>query len=116
MNSMAEVHKKDMEKKNNTKKENNTKKVQKTKGVKSVKKDNTVKSKNEVKQEETKKGLFTKIRIFFNGVKGEFSKIHWTSKENMVKYSIATIFFILFCSCFFYLIDIIFALVRSIFN
>jgi preprotein translocase subunit SecE len=33
----------------------------------------------------------------------------------MVKYSIATIIFIIFFSVFFYLIDIIFALIQSLF-
>ena len=63
-----------------------------------------------------KKSLFDKIRIFCHGVKSEFHKVHWPSKENMIKYSIATIFFIVFCAGFFYLIDVIFALIQSLFN
>ena len=62
-----------------------------------------------------KKGFFVGFRIFCNGVKGEFEKVHWPSKKDMIKYSIATVFFIVFCSSFFYLIDVIFALIQSLF-
>ena len=104
---MAEVRKKVIEDKYNTAslKKNTKKKVSK-------------KPKKEVKKEEvkeTKKGLFVRFRIFCSGVKSEFKKVHWPTKENMVKYSVATILFILFCSGFFYLIDVIFAFVKSLF-
>lgn len=104
---MAEVRKKVIEDKYNTAslKKNTKKKVSKE-------------PKKEVKKEEvkeTKKGLFVRFRIFCSGVKSEFKKVHWPTKENMVKYSIATILFILFCSGFFYLIDVIFAFVKSLF-
>ena len=68
------------------------------------------------KETEEKKSLFARFRIFCNGVKGEFTKVHWTPKSDMLKYSIATIVFIIFFSVFFYGIDIIFALVKSLFN
>ena len=51
---------------------------------------------------------------FCHGVKSEFKKVHWTNKKDMVKYSIATIITIIFCSLFFYLIDVLFALVQSL--
>ena len=70
--------------------------------------------KNDNKSTE-KKGFFVGFRIFCNGVKGEFEKVHWPSKKDMIKYSIATVFFIVFCSSFFYLIDVIFALIQSLF-
>ena len=92
-------------------------------GTAKLKKDNKEKAKSEKKvvkknnkETEEKKSLFTKFRIFCNGVKGEFTKVHWTSKNDMVKYSIATIVFIIFFSVFFYGIDIIFALVKSLLN
>lgn len=78
---------------------------------KKVKKDN---NKNEKNKE--KKSLWTKFRIFCHGVKVEAGKVHWPSKKDMLKYSIATVIFIVFCSLFFYLIEIIFALVQSIFK
>ena len=62
------------------------------------------------------KGIFTRFRIFCNGVKSEFLRVHWPNKSDMVKYSIATVFFIIFCALFFYCIDIVFAFFQSLFN
>ena len=67
-------------------------------------------------EKKDKKSLWVKFRIFCHGVKSEFKKVHWTSKDNLVKYSIATIIFVLVCSLFFYAIDIIFALIQTLFN
>lgn len=78
--------------------------------------------KKEVKKEvsttkkENKQNLLEKFMVFCNGVKSETKKIKWTSKKDMLKYSIATIVFIVFCSLFFYGIDTIFALIQSLFN
>ena len=105
---MAEVRKKVVEDKYNTK-------SIKTKTKKEVKKVvKTPEKKKEVKSTE-KKGLFTRFRIFCHGVKSEFNKVHWPSKKDMVKYSIATIVFVIFCGLFFYAIDVIFALIKSLF-
>ena len=41
------------------------------------------------------------------------SKVKWPSKKDMVKYSIATIIFIVFFAVFFYLIDLIIALLKA---
>lgn len=105
---MAEVRKKVVEDKYNTsgikKKKSAKKKTAKEKIVK-----------KEEKQVE-KQSVFVKIRIFWNGVKSEFKKVHWTSKNDMIKYSIACIVFIVFCALFFYLIDVLFALVQSLFS
>lgn len=67
------------------------------------------------KGKEKKKSLWARFRIFCHGVKSETKKVHWTNKKDMFKYSVATVFFIVFCSLFFYLIDVIFAFVQSIF-
>lgn len=104
---MAEVRKKVIEDKYNTKSIKTTKTKKETKKVK------TTTVKKETKKEE-KKGLFTKFRIFCHGVKNEFLKVHWPSKKDMVKYSIATIIFVIFCGLFFYAIDVIFALIRTL--
>ena len=105
---MAEVRKKVIEDTYNTKSiKTKTKKKEVKKEVK------TTPKKKEVKTTE-KKGLFTKFRIFCHGVKSEFEKVHWPSKKDMVKYSVATIVFIIFCGLFFYAIDIIFALIKSL--
>ncbi len=106
---MAEVRKKVVEDKYNTSR------IKKSDSKKKVKKEPAkVEKKKEVKPVE-KKSLFTRFRIFLHGVKSEFQKVHWPTKENMIKYSIATVFFIIFCAAFFYLIDVIFAFVRSLF-
>ena len=68
------------------------------------------------KDNSNKKGLIARIKIFFNGVKDETSKVHWTTKKDMVRYSVATITFIIFFALFFYLINVIFALVQALFN
>ena len=107
---MAEVHKKKVEDKYNTSsiKVKEKKKEEKRKLVE--------KPEKKIEKKEEKKGLLTRIRIFFHGVVSEFKSVHWTSKEDMIKYSISTVFFIIFCSLFFYLIDVLFALVRSLFG
>ena len=86
------------------KKENKEKNVKKE--VSTSKKEKVVKKQN----------IWEKFMVFCNGVKSETKKIRWTSKQDMLKYSIATIIFIVFCSLFFYGIDTIFALIQSLFN
>lgn len=65
--------------------------------------------------QEGKKSLWIRFRIFCHGVRTEVSKVHWTTKKDMLKYSISTIVFVVFCSLFFYLINVIFALIQSLF-
>ena len=50
---------------------------------------------------------------YFKGVKKEISRIRWTSKKELVKYSLSTIVFMLFFGVFFYVIDLLVALLRS---
>ena len=54
--------------------------------------------------------------IFCHGVKSETQKVRWTSKEDMIKYSIATILFILFFAAFFYGFDALVAALLELFN
>lgn len=105
---MAEVRKRVLEDKYNTAS------IKKSTKKKETKKDNVKVVKKEDKKVE-KKGLWTKFRIFCHGVGSEFKKVHWPTKENMLKYSIATIVFVIFCGLFFYAIDVIFALIQSLF-
>lgn len=81
-----------------------------------VKKDAKKNKTTKKKVEEEKKSLWVKFRIFCHGVKSEFLKVHWPSKKDMVRYSIATIFFIIFCAVFFWGINVIFALVQELFK
>lgn len=76
----------------------------------------TAKNDSSKKSNTEKKSLWARFMIFCNGVKSEFSKIHWSNKSDMLKYSIATIVFIVFLALFFYLIDVIFALIQTLFK
>lgn len=103
---MAEVRK------NTNKYDYNVKKVKSTK-----KKNNTNNVKNQkVNKEEStkKKSLWVRFRIFVNGVKSEFNKVHWPSKRDLVKYSIATFVFVICLSIFFYVIDVVFAWIQAL--
>ena len=101
---MAEVRKKEKVEKYNID-EIAVKKNKKEEPKKVEKKDKKKTTKKKVKEE--KKSLWVKFRIFCHGVKSEFLKVHWPSKKDMVRYSIASIFFIIFCSLFFYLIYVL---------
>lgn len=109
---MAEVRKKVVEDKYNT---SSIKIKTKEKNIEKVSNKKSNEKKKSTKPEK-KQNIFVRFRVFCNGVKGEFKKVHWTSKKDMLKYSIATIVFVVFCSGFFYLINILFALVQSLFN
>ena len=50
---------------------------------------------------------------YFKGVKKEISRIRWTNKKDLLKYSVSTILFVLFFGVFFYAIDMLVALLRS---
>ncbi len=50
---------------------------------------------------------------YFRGVKKEISRIKWTSKKELIKYSLSTVLFMLFFGVFFYVIDLLVALLRS---
>ena len=53
-----------------------------------------------------------KLARFLVSVKKELKKVKWPGKKDMVKYSIATLTFILFFSVFFALGDLIIAAVK----
>ena len=69
--------------------------------------------KKSVKNKKTNKKKHSTVVTFFKEVKSEMSKVKWPSKKDMVKYSIATIIFIVFFALFFYLIDLIIALLKA---
>ena len=55
-----------------------------------------------------------KIRNFLDEVKKELKKVRWPNRKEMVKYSIATISFVIFFAVFFYLIDLAVAFIRTL--
>ena len=50
---------------------------------------------------------------FFKQVKAEMKKVKWPTRKEMIKYSITTLIFILLFAGFFYLIDVLFALLKG---
>ena len=110
---MAEVRKKEKIEKYNID-DMSIKKKGKEESKKEVKKKQVKKTKSKAKED--KKSLWVRFRIFCHGVKSECLKIHWPSRKDMIRYSVASIFFIIFCAGFFYLINVIFALVQTLFN
>lgn len=71
-------------------------------------------SRKEAEKENAKKIQKSQKQPFFKGVREELGKVTWPTKKDMVKYSAATILFILFFSAFFYLIDLIMALLKAV--
>lgn len=56
-----------------------------------------------------------KLARFFIGVKSEMKKVRWPLKKEMIKYSIATVVFVIFFCMIFSLTDIIIAGLRTMF-
>lgn len=54
-----------------------------------------------------------KVVDYFKGVKKEISRIKWTNRKDLIKYSISTVVFVLFFGVFFYVIDLLVAVLRS---
>lgn len=90
----------------------NSKKSTKKETKKEVEKKKNVTKKNNNSKKTTKKK--SGVAIFFKEVKNEVSKVKWPSKKDMVKYSLATIVFVLFFALFFYAIDAIIALLKEV--
>lgn len=70
--------------------------------------------KKNVKKEKKKENIFVRIGKYFKGVSKEVKRIRWTSGKDLVKYSIATIVFVLFFGIYFYGIDWISLIIRSL--
>jgi len=85
-----------------------TKKTNSTKTTKQKKNTN----KKVIKKE--KVGFFKIIRNWFKSVIKEVSKVKWPSKKEMLKYSIATIIFVIFFALFFYAIELLMAFLKSL--
>lgn len=73
-----------------------------------------VAEKKNVKKEKRNGNVFKRIGGYFSGVAKEIKRIRWTNKKDLVKYSVATVVFVLFFGLYFYVIDWIVLLVRSL--
>ncbi|MBQ8219142.1 MAG: preprotein translocase subunit SecE [Bacilli bacterium] len=78
------------------------------------KREKYVAEKSNVKKKDKKENIFKRISKYFKGVFKEVKRIRWTSGKDLFKYSIATIVFVLFFGIYFYGIDWISLLVRSL--
>lgn len=88
-------------------KKEETKKVSKKVESKSTKTTKKVTKKTEKKPK-------VKKESFFTGVKKEMKHVRWPLKKEMVKYSIATLSFIIFFALFFALTDFIIAGIKML--
>ncbi len=88
--------------KKDVKKEEKEKKDKKDKKVKKIKK--------------TKKKTKEKKESFFEGVRNEISKVKWPTRKDVIKYTIATLVFIVFLATFFVLLSLVMSLVKGAFN
>lgn len=61
-----------------------------------------------------KNNVFSKISGFFNSVIVEAKKVIWTNKKNLIKYSVATLSFMLFICVYFVGIDLLITLITYI--
>ena len=84
-----------------------------------TKKNEDKKLKKVVKKErkakkEKKMGVFKSIINFFKGVKSEMGRVTWPSKKNMIKYTIASVVFIVFFALYFYGIILVLGLLKDL--
>ena len=71
----------------------------------------TAKEKKVVKTTKKKK---EKKESLFKQIQKEMKKVHFPSRKDMVKYSIATIIFVIFFAGYFYLIELVMAFIKSL--
>lgn len=81
---------------------------------KNTKKKVTTKKKATSKPVVKKQGLLKRISNWTKSVIKEVAKVKWPSKKEMTKYSIATIVFVIFFALFFYAIELLMALLKSL--
>ena len=82
--------------------------------VKKEEKELKNKTKKIVAKKETKKTNKVAKKSYGEEVKAELKKVKWPSKEEMVKYSIAVIAFIIIFGLYFYGLDALFAWLSSL--
>lgn len=60
------------------------------------------------------KKIINSIIKYFKGVKKEVSRIRWTTPKDLFKYSLTTVSFMLFLGVYFYVIDLLVSVLRSV--
>lgn len=85
--------------------------------VDNKKRDKYIAEKDSSKKEKKNKiNIYKGISKYFKGVGTEIKRIKWTTTKDLIKYSIASVVFVLFFGLYFYGIDWIALLVRSLAN
>ena len=68
----------------------------------------------------TKKDKKTREKVkkesYFEGVKNELSKVKWPTKKEVLKYTIATLVFIIILVVFFVLLSLLMSVIKGAFN
>ena len=70
--------------------------------------------KKQIKKKEQKKNLWGRFMTYCHGVKTEFKRVHWTTKSDLGRYTVATLTFVVVFSLFFYGINALYALIHSL--
>lgn len=60
------------------------------------------------------KKILNGITKYFKGVKKEIGRIRWTSGKELWKYTVTTLAFMVSLGVYFYVIDILISLLRSV--
>ncbi len=102
--------------KNKTKYDDIDKVLENDKSKKAIEKTKKNDKKKPNKKTNEKRSLWERFMIYCHGVKDEWNKVHWTKKENLIKYSIATICFVIILAIFFYIITFVFSHILSLFG
>ena len=74
--------------------------------------------KKEIQSKKTKKTKEKKVKkeSFFVGVRSELSKVKWPTKKDVLKYTIATLVFIIVLVIFFVLLSLLMSVIKGVFN
>ena len=104
-------------------KKGSEKKVDKLENVKNEVKSTDKKKKHYIAEKknvktkrEKKENIFKRIGKYFKGVGKEIKRIRWTDKKDLLKYTFCTLGFVFFFGIYFYAIDWLVLLVRSLAN
>ena len=97
-----------------TDKKNEVKKDKVTKVTEKKNKHYIAEKKNVKVKKDKKENVFKRIGKYFRGVGKELKRIRWTERKDLFKYTLCTLMFVLFFGLYFYAIDWIVLLVRSL--
>ena len=97
-------------------KKGNEKKVSSEKVTTKKNKHYVAEKKNVKPKKEKKENIFKRIGKYFKGVGKELKRIRWTDKKDLFKYTLCTLAFVVFFGVYFYAIDWLVLLVRSLAN